>query len=129
MKYVRLYTGTDGESHMEDVDVGLEDSGRGTDVSDELGAASFNFAAFRDDYAFEAHTAPRRRLIALLSGSIEIETSDGEVRTLGPGSLLLAEDTMGKGHKSRAIGTGERLALYIQLPQSRSASEGVAAYL
>jgi hypothetical protein len=117
LKYVRLYTGPDGESHMEDIEVAIRDSGRGTDVSDELEAASFNFAAFRDDYAFEAHTAPRRRMIAILSGAIEVETSDGEVRTLGPGSLLLAEDLTGRGHKSRAISGGERLALYVQLPE------------
>jgi hypothetical protein len=52
----------------------------------------------------------------MLTGAIEVETSDGEVRVLGPGTVLRAEDLTGVGHKSRAIGTGERLALYVQFP-------------
>lgn len=114
-KYVRLYAGSDGESHLEDVEVQLNDSGRGTDVSDELDASSINFARFRDDYAFDQHTAPRRRFVVILSGMIEVEVSDGEVRVLGPGTVLLAEDLPGVGHKSRAVGTDERLSLFVQL--------------
>jgi hypothetical protein len=115
LKYVRLYTGSDGESHFEDVEALLTDSGRGTDVSEEIPAVSFNFAKFRDDYAFEQHTAPRRRLVVILAGSIEVEASDGEIRILGPDTILLAEDTTGMGHRSRATGNGERLSLYVQL--------------
>ena len=63
----------------------------------------------------EPHTAPRRRFVVLLGGSIELETSDGTTRTLTPGSVLLAEDTFGKGHKSRAVGPDDRLAVYVQL--------------
>jgi hypothetical protein len=98
------------------VDVELDDSGRGTDVSNELAATGMNFARFRDDYRFNQHTAPARRFVVFLSGSIEVEVSDGEVRVLGPGTILLAEDLTGVGHQSRAIGTDERLALFVQLP-------------
>lgn len=115
-KYVRLYAGPDGESHFEDVEVQLGDSGRGTDVSREVGAESLNFAEFRDDYIFDQHTAPRRRFVVLLSGRIEVEVSDGEVRVLGPGTVLLAEDTTGVGHRSRAVGTDQRLSMFVQLP-------------
>ncbi len=115
-KYVRLYAGPDGESHFEDVEVQLSDSGRGTDISDEIEASGLTFARFRDDYFFNRHTAPVRRFVVILTGSIEVEASDGEVRTLGPGSVLLGEDITGAGHKSRAIGNVERLSLFVQLP-------------
>ena len=115
-KYVRLYSGPDGESHFEDVEIELNDSGRGTDVSVEIPAASVNFARFRDDYGFDQHTAPRDRFVLMLAGSIEVETSDGEVRILGPGTVLRAEDLTGVGHKSRVVGSGERLAMYVQFP-------------
>jgi hypothetical protein len=114
LKYVRIYSGPDGESHFEDVEVDLVDSGRGTDVSKETGAVGVNFASFRDDYGFEYHTAPRRRFVVMLQGSIEVEASDGETRILGPGSVLSAEDLTGVGHKSRTVGGGQRLALYVQ---------------
>jgi hypothetical protein len=115
-KYVRMYSGPDGESHFEDVELELSDSGRGTDVSNEISASSVTFARFRDDYGFDQHTAPRDRFVVMLTGAIEVETSDGEVRVLGPGTVLRAEDLTGVGHKSRVIGTGERLALYVQFP-------------
>ena len=118
--YVRLYAGPDGESHFEDVEVPLNDSGRGTDVSEERAASTFNFAAFRDDYGFEQHLAPRQRFVVILKGAIEVEVSDGEVRVLGPGTVLLADDTTGVGHKSRSVGTQERLAIYIQPPDLRA---------
>ena len=116
-KYVRLFATPDGESHIEDVEVLLSDSGRGIDFSDEVQATGVNFANFRDAYDMDAHTAPRRRFVVLLSGSIELEVSDGSTRVLGPGSVLLAEDTTGRGHKSRAVGPDDRLAVYVQLDQ------------
>ena len=115
--YLRLFAGLDGESHFEDVEVESSDTGRGTEVSTEQPATSFNFGEFRSDYDLNLHTAPRRRMIVMLHGAIELEASDGEVRVLGPGAVLLAEDTTGKGHKSRAVGTDdERVSIYIQLP-------------
>jgi len=115
-KYVRLYAGSDGESHFEDVEVLLTDSGRGTDVSMEIDAESINFAEFREDYLLDQHRAPRRRFVVLLAGLLEIEVSDGEVRVLGPGTVLLADDTTGVGHRSRAAGADQRLAMFVQLP-------------
>lgn len=115
-RYVRLYSGPDGQTHFEDVELELDDSGRGTDVSSEISASSMNFARFRDDYGFDQHTAPRERFVVMLTGTIEVETSDGEVRVLGPGTVLRAEDLTGAGHKSRVVGSGERLALYVQFP-------------
>ena len=40
-----------------------------------------------------------------LAGELEVTVSDGEVRRFGPGSAILAEDTGGKGHFSRVVGS------------------------
>jgi hypothetical protein len=50
-----------------------------------------------------------------LTGSVEIETGDGTVRRMGPGSILLAEDTTGQGHISRAVDGEARTCLFIPL--------------
>ena len=47
------------------------------------------------------HPAPRRQLVFVLDGEIEIETSDGERRTFPPGGVVLVEDTVGSGHMTR----------------------------
>ena len=55
-------------------------------------------------YNYKWHNAPRRQLIASLNGHVEAHvgsggaTCKGEKRRFGPGELLLAEDTKGRGH-------------------------------
>jgi hypothetical protein len=47
------------------------------------------------------HNPPQRLLVLWLTGEVEFQTSDGNVRRLAAGSVVLAEDTTGKGHISR----------------------------
>ena len=54
-------------------------------------------------------------LVVTLSGESEIELEGGRKLRLGPGHILLAEDTTGQGHISRAIGSQDRLSLFITL--------------
>ncbi len=57
----------------------------------------------------DLHPAPARRLLVLLRGAYEIETSTGETQRLRPGDCLLADDLVGKGHRTRDVGD-ERVA-------------------
>jgi hypothetical protein len=50
------------------------------------------------------HTTPKRWFVVTLAGAMEITTSDGEARCFGPGSLVLLDDTTGKGHNTRVVG-------------------------
>ena len=47
--------------------------------------------------------------------SIEIEVGDGTKRRLGTGEILLAEDTTGRGHISRAVGARPRKSILVTL--------------
>ena len=79
MKYFRIYTGSDGLSHFEDVDDGTA----GTGVPDPAGAMAVEGVEFRHAAAgrvMDYHPAPRRQFVITLSGNAEIEASDGEVR-------------------------------------------------
>jgi len=42
--------------------------------------------------------------IFVLRGEMQFEATDGGARRIVPGSALLLEDTMGKGHVSRVLG-------------------------
>ncbi len=46
---------------------------------------------------------------------MEIETGDGTKRVLGPGDILLAEDTTGHGHISRAVEGQPRESVFVAL--------------
>lgn len=61
------------------------------------------------------HTVPDRVLTVRLDGSVEYETSDGEVRRVAAGEFVLVEDTHGKGHLSRHSPDAQ-LVLWISLP-------------
>lgn len=116
-KYVRLYTGDDGLSHFEDVEVELSQAGEASLLSETLKVSGLNFRRNLMSYNLDYHPAPRRQFIVNLTGGVEITASDGEVRVFGPGSIMLAEDITGKGHISKAVGTEERLSLFVHLPE------------
>jgi uncharacterized cupin superfamily protein len=83
----------------------------------ELQAASgYSFELVHPGWSGDWHPVPQRLLAVYLSGTGTMEASDGEVRDLRPGTVLLAEDTTGKGHVSRVTGTEDMLVLIVMLP-------------
>jgi hypothetical protein len=117
VKYVRLYAGPDGESHFQDMDMAMAERDRGWgSISEVMSAKAFNLRSNTQAYDLDWHPAPQRQFIFNLTGSVRIEASDGEVRTFGPGSIILVEDTDGKGHKSKQMTEGERISVWVHLP-------------
>ena len=117
--YVRVYTGDDGKSHIEDFDppfepfVDVEGAyGDGTPMENATGITIRRGAP---GYFLDYHTAPRRQYTVTLSGEVEIATGDGTVRRCGPGDVLLAEDLTGEGHTTRVVGQEPRVYLVIPL--------------
>jgi hypothetical protein len=115
VKVTRLYTGPDGKTHVEEYEIPLKGQGRGTELSATVGVTSLQFRRTNRDYNLDWHPAPRRQYVITLSGESEVELDGGRKIRLGPGNILLAEDTTGQGHISRAIGSGDRISLFIPL--------------
>jgi hypothetical protein len=118
MQYTRLYAGSDGETHFEDLEMAAPNRPGSGEQSAVLPAKAFQVQrTVGESSVSDWHTAPRRQYIIQLSAGTEREVSDGEVRQFGPGTIILVEDTTGKGHVTRSIDDeGERLMLYIHLP-------------
>jgi hypothetical protein len=116
MNYFRIYAGPDGETHFADVAIDLHGQPGGSEYSALVPATGVIFRRSPADQLLDWHPAPRRQFVVTLSGEAEVEASDGEVRQIGPGTIMLAEDTTGKGHITRGRGTAERLSLFIPLP-------------
>lgn len=112
---VRVYAGTDGRSHFEDLRVPLEDQGKIGFLSKTLKATGIVFRETGGDYNYDFHTAPRRQYVVNLEGEVEIEIGDGTKRVLRSGDILLAEDTTGQGHISRSVGGKPRKSLFVTL--------------
>ena len=116
MKIVRLYTGADNESHFEDIDMDLCFDGR-VETSALLPASGIIFRSAPPSHSSDYHPVPKRQYVITLSGQVEIETGDGTIRRFGPGDVMLAEDTTGRGHITRVVGDQPRLYAFIPLKQ------------
>ncbi|MEQ9465277.1 MAG: hypothetical protein RJQ10_16570 [Haliea sp.] len=115
MKVTRIFTGDDGESHFEDIDIEMTVGEFGALISEPVDAKAVLFRRVEGDYDVDFHNAPRKQYVVNLNGSVEIETGHGERRVLGPGEILLAEDTTGRGHQSRSPDGKPRDCLFIPL--------------
>jgi hypothetical protein len=117
MKITRIYTGSDGESHFEDIHVPLQDAGDIGSLSRVFPATGVIFRETDGHYDYRWHNAPCCQLVLMLDGGVEIEASDGEKRIFNSGDILLAEDTSGRGHISKAVNQQARKSVFITLGQ------------
>ena len=120
MKYTRVYADKNGESHFEDVAVEFKSidfapPAPPLDISEFTPATRYALLRAPIGWVGDWHPAPGRQTHFYLSGEVEAEVSDGEVRRFGPGSVVLVEDTLGKGHTSRTVGTTDVLIAIVQL--------------
>ncbi len=115
MKVLRVYSGDDGESHFEDIEIPLKDLGQIGKLSKRMDATGVVFRTTDGDYEFDWHTAPRRQFVINLDAAVELEVGDGSVRRMEPGSVLLAEDLTGRGHISRAVDGKARTSMFVTL--------------
>jgi hypothetical protein len=115
IKVTRIYTGPDGKTKAEEYEIPLKGQDRGTELSQTVAVTSLQFRRTNQDYYIDWHPAARRQFVVTLSGESEIELEGGKKIRLGPGHILLAEDTTGQGHISRAVGSRDRISLFIPL--------------
>jgi hypothetical protein len=120
VSYVRLFADNTGESHFEDLEehlalIDFAPPAPPVNVSRFVPASQTAFFGAPSGWKGDWHPASGRNLFFVLSGEWEVEASDGESRRFGPGSVLLAEDTTGKGHLSRVISSSDSIAGLVQL--------------
>jgi hypothetical protein len=116
--YTRLYADDAGESHFEDVEIDLSltdyaPPAAPLELSAFTTATQFGFMNAPAGWSGDWHPSSARNLFVVLSGEWEVTASDGEARRFGTSSVLLVEDTVGKGHTSRVL--SDSLAAMVQL--------------
>jgi hypothetical protein len=107
--FTRVYASADGESHFEDVVVNttrvtVAPDAPGGEMTSARPATELTFLRMDNGYARDWHPAPRRQFVLVSTGEVEVTVSDGQHRRFGPGSFFLADDTNGRGHRTRAVG-------------------------
>ena len=109
----RLYTGADGQSHAEDIDVAWQPAKLRAELSESAVAkvTAAQFLRWPRGFVWEGHPASKRQYVIIVSGRGEVDVVGGKVQ-LAPGRVLLAEDTTGKGHVTR-VGPDEDLVMLL----------------
>jgi hypothetical protein len=120
-RYIRIYNDELGESHFDDLVVGLPS----VDFAPPAPPLNFmrlfpakecGFLGVPAEWAGDVpHPSPRRQLFCVLAGEFEVTASDGSYRSFRPGNVLLLEDTSGKGHSTRILGPQQGLLVTISL--------------
>lgn len=123
-RYIRLYTDESGESHFEELEIPLAPvdyapPAAPLNVAQFLPAAQSLWVGAPPGWSGEKpHPSPRGQIFCTLQGEYEVTASDGGVRRFPPGSVLLLEDTWGKGHATRIISEDDVLIFGVVLANS-----------
>ena len=110
MSIMRLYTGDDGQSHIEELDLASH-----PELEELHQAEGIVFRQSEAGRFSDWHNAPRRQYVITLSGEVEIGLGDGSVHRFGPGHVTLAEDLTGQGHTTRSVGDVPRVSATVPI--------------
>ena len=121
-KYIRIYSDENRDSHFEDLEIPL------TPVDFAPPAAPLNIAQFLPATQTlwvgapvgwagvdVPHPSPGRQIFCTMQGEYEVTASDGTMRAFPVRSVLLLEDTTGKGRSTRITSPGDALVFAVVL--------------
>ena len=100
---IRLFTGDDGQSHFETIELETTESPAHDFLSGRESAGNVHFAITPAGGSFDWHCAPQRQYVLTLEGTLEFTNRMGATQVIRPGDILLAEDTTGGGHRWRLV--------------------------
>ena len=120
MRLLRIFTRPNGDSAIELREVPMSAGERPVSPTFQGGAMFFRETA--EGHVQSYHNAPRRQLIFLTSGILELESSEGARYVCRPGDLIFAEDTAGKGHITRSL-RDTRGFVHVAMPEDFDVSD------
>ena len=106
----RIYTGTDGLSHVEDIVLDAKS------VMEKV--ASVEVRVGQPGRFSDWHVGPQRQYIINLSGNGQLEVAEGKV-DLPPGSMEYIDDLTGKGHTTRITSKEERVSIWLKFEDQK----------
>ena len=106
----RIYTGTDGLSHVEDIPLNANT------VLEKI--ASVEMRIGQPGRFSDWHVGPQRQYIINLSGSGQLEVAEGKV-DLPPGSMEFIDDLTGKGHTTRITSSENRVSIWLKFEDQK----------
>jgi quercetin dioxygenase-like cupin family protein len=122
MKLIRFHATEEGGSRFQEVEVPIDQSrpssaGGVLKQSNAWPSPAVRFVELPPGLEQSWHHAPARQIVLVLSGCLEVETSDNQKRRCAAGQAFIADDLSGIGHSTRVI-EGPATVIFVELPQS-----------
>jgi hypothetical protein len=106
----RIYTGTDGLSHVENIELNAQS------VLEKITAAQVSVS--QPGRFSDYHVGPERRYIINLTSGGQLQVAEGKV-DLPAGSIEYIDDLTGKGHTTANVGKEPRVSIQFQLADQK----------
>ncbi|MBV8771863.1 MAG: hypothetical protein JO166_05965 [Deltaproteobacteria bacterium] len=121
MKLIRFHASEDGGSRFQEIDVPVSQSrpsaaGGNLKQSNPWPSPAVRFVELPPGLDQGWHHAPARQIVLVVSGCVEVETSDNQKRRCRAGEAFIADDLTGKGHSTRVI-DGPATVMFVELPE------------
>jgi hypothetical protein len=121
MKLIRFYAIEDGGSRFQEIELPVSQSrpsaaGGILKQSTAYPSPGVRFVELPAGLEQSWHHAPARQIVLVISGCVEVETSDNQKRRCTAGQAFIADDLTGKGHSTRVIG-GPATVMFVELPE------------
>lgn len=120
MKIIRFVATPDGGSRFEEIGIPISTPRQDADghtlmLSNAYTSPGVCFVDLPEGLNQDWHQAPARQIVVVLSGTVEVTTTDGETRRWSAGEAFIAADVSGRGHRTRTVGGPARL-MFAPLP-------------
>ncbi len=122
MKITRFVATPEGGSQFEEIDIPITNERQDAEgntllLSNTYTSPGVCFVDLPEGLNQDWHQAPTRQIVLVLSGRLEVTTTDNQVRQWSTGEVFIASDVTGQGHKTRTIDGPARL-MFAPLPDS-----------
>ncbi len=112
IEYLRIYSDSDGCSHFETLKIELESNDYAPpatpiNTSSLESANNITFLELPVGWYGDWHPIPVRQWLILMTGECEFEAGDGERCIRRAGEVVMLDDTMGKGNRTRVLSNNE----------------------
>lgn len=111
-KITRIFTGPDGQSHFDEIEIPIGEKPGIGHQSDTISATGMFFRGKKGSLESDWHRVSARQMVILLEGELEVEMGNGAKRRFTAGDVFLCEDMTGQGHKVRGV---DRKTVVVQL--------------
>jgi hypothetical protein len=130
LPFVRIHGDSKGASHFADgllpfALVNFAPPAPPISATEFIDAKSVGIISSPPGWHGDWHPAPRRQLMFMLSGELEVQVSDGETRRFGPGAAILVEDTSGRGHVTSVVSKDRAFMITVALQDTGPDAPGL----